>query len=76
MASQLPRSQPPLPSALDPRRILDLNYAFASTAMLVAAVRLHLFTHMAHKVLSVSLPTVKVNEKEVPCLDTAEARRS
>ena len=52
MASQLPRSQPPLPSALNPRRILDLNYAFASTAMLVAAVRLYFFTHMAHKVLT------------------------
>jgi len=52
MTSQLPRSQPPLPSAVDPRRILDLNYAFASTATLVAAVRLHLFTHMAHKVLT------------------------
>jgi ubiquinone/menaquinone biosynthesis C-methylase UbiE len=29
-----------------------MNYAFASTAMLVAAVRLRLFTHMAHKVLT------------------------
>ena len=52
MASQLSRSQTPAASALDPRRILDMNYAFASTAMLMAAVRLHLFTHMAHKALT------------------------
>src|SRR5438876_862569 len=52
MASQLPRSQVPTPSVLDPRRILDMNYAFASTAILVAAVRLHLFTHLAHQALT------------------------
>jgi hypothetical protein len=49
MASQLPRSQVPTSSVLDPRRILDMNYAFASTAMLVAAVRLHLFTYLAQE---------------------------
>ena len=32
---------------LDPRIILDMNYAFARTAMLVAAIRLRLFTHLA-----------------------------
>lgn len=32
---------------LDPRTILDMNYAFARTAMLVAAIRLRLFTHLA-----------------------------
>lgn len=47
MALQLPPSQVPRSPALDPRRILDMNYAFAHTAMLVAAVRLHIFTHMA-----------------------------
>ncbi len=52
MASQLPRSQVPTSSVLDPRRILDMNYAFANTAMLVAAVRLHLFTHLAHQTLT------------------------
>lgn len=30
-----------------PTTILDLNYAFAKTAMLVSAVQLHLFTHLA-----------------------------
>jgi SAM-dependent methyltransferase len=52
MVSQPPRSQSPIPPALDPRHILDMNYAFASTALLVAAVRLRIFTHMAHKVLT------------------------
>ncbi len=32
---------------LNPQPILDMNYAFARTAMMVAAVRLHLFTHLA-----------------------------
>lgn len=32
---------------LDPRSIMDMNYAFARTAMLVAAIRLRLFTHLA-----------------------------
>src|SRR5437588_4189177 len=52
MASQPSRSQTSIPPVLDPRRILDMNYAFAGTAMLVAAVRLRLFTHMAHKALT------------------------
>jgi hypothetical protein len=41
-------SQPP---AIDARQILDMNYAFAQTAMLIAAVRLHLFTALAEKPL-------------------------
>ena len=55
MLSQPLHSQPstlPVSPALDPRRILDMNYAFASTAMLVAAVRLHLFTHMEGNALT------------------------
>ncbi|HZO72246.1 MAG TPA: class I SAM-dependent methyltransferase [Ktedonobacteraceae bacterium] len=39
-------SQHPVETA-DPRLILDMNYAFARTAMLVAAVRLHLFSVLA-----------------------------
>lgn len=52
MISQSLHSQPSVSPAPDPRRILDMNYAFASTAMLVAAVRLRLFTHMAHNALT------------------------
>jgi ubiquinone/menaquinone biosynthesis C-methylase UbiE len=39
---------------LTPQLILDMNYAFARTAMLLAAVRLRLFTHLAnaHKALT------------------------
>lgn len=52
MVSQPLHSQPLAPPVPDPRRILDMNYAFASTAMLVAAVRLRLFTHLAHTALT------------------------
>ena len=45
-------SSHPTTQALDPRRILDMNYAFVSTAMLVAAVRLRLFTCIAHNALT------------------------
>lgn len=45
------------PSAHDeqkllPHTILDMNYAFARTAILVASVRLHIFTHLAGKALT------------------------
>jgi SAM-dependent methyltransferase len=43
-------SQPPV---IDARQILDMNYAFAQTAMLIAAVRLHIFTVLAEKPLNV-----------------------
>jgi hypothetical protein len=39
--------------AIDARQILDINYAFAQTATLIAAVRLHLFTVLAEKPLHV-----------------------
>jgi 2-polyprenyl-3-methyl-5-hydroxy-6-metoxy-1,4-benzoquinol methylase len=45
----------PAPSqspAIDARQILDVNYAFAQTAMLIAAIRLHLFTALAEKPLN------------------------
>jgi ubiquinone/menaquinone biosynthesis C-methylase UbiE len=37
---------------LTPQTLLDMNYAFARTALLVAAVRLHLFTHLSKKALT------------------------
>jgi ubiquinone/menaquinone biosynthesis C-methylase UbiE len=36
-----------VPEASDPRAILDMNYAYARTALIVAAVRLWIFTHLA-----------------------------
>lgn len=42
-ASQPAASMP----TINPKPILDMNYAFAQTAMLMAAVRLHLFTYLA-----------------------------
>lgn len=34
-------------SGMNPKPILDMNYGFTQTALLVAAVRLHIFTHLA-----------------------------
>lgn len=31
---------------VNPKPILDMNYAFAQTALLMAAVRLHIFTYL------------------------------
>jgi 2-polyprenyl-3-methyl-5-hydroxy-6-metoxy-1,4-benzoquinol methylase len=39
-------------SAIDTWRILDINYAFAQTAILIAAVRLHLFNALVGKSLN------------------------
>lgn len=36
----------------NPKPILDMNYAFAQTALLVAAVQLRIFTHLADSILS------------------------
>ena len=37
---------------LTPRAILDMTYAFVRTAILVASVHLHLFTHLANQALT------------------------
>ena len=37
---------------LTPQALLDMNYAFARTAMLLTAVRLHLFTRLAERTLT------------------------
>lgn len=39
-------------AASNPKPILDMNYAFAQTALLMAAVRLHIFTHLARDPLT------------------------
>ncbi len=39
-------------SELNPKPILDMNYAFAQTALLMAAIRLHIFTHLAASEMS------------------------
>ena len=40
------------PSTIDARQILDMNYAFAQTAILSAVIRLHSSTVFAEKPLS------------------------
>jgi precorrin-6B methylase 2 len=44
---------------LDAKHILDINYAFAQTAMLMAAVRLHVFTTLAER----PLPTKELADR-------------
>ena len=48
----IPSSCSPVVPDIDPRPILDMNYAFARTAMLVAAVRLHIFTFLSERELT------------------------
>ena len=48
----IPSSFSPVEPDIDPRPILDMNYAFARTAMLVAAVRLHIFTLLSDRELT------------------------
>jgi len=55
---------------LTPQPLLDMNYAFARTALLVAAVRLHLFTHLSKKALTpAELPLVKQEDTALHVLD-------
>jgi hypothetical protein len=48
----IPSSCSPVVPDIDPRPILDMNYAFAPTAMLVAAVRLPIFTFLSDRELT------------------------
>ncbi len=48
----IPSSFSPVVPDIDPGAILDMNYAFARTAMLAAAVRLHIFTFLSDKELT------------------------
>ena len=48
----IPSSCSPVVPDIDLRPILDMNYAFARTAMLVAAVRLHIFTFLSDRELT------------------------
>ena len=45
-------SQSPGVAIINPKPILDMNYAFAQTAILMAAVRLHIFTYLAGEPLT------------------------
>ena len=48
----IPSSCSPVVPDIDPGPILDMNYAFARTATLVAAVRLHIFTFLSDRELT------------------------
>ena len=48
----IPSSRSPVVPGINPGPILDMNYAFARTATLVAAVRLHIFTLLSDRELT------------------------
>lgn len=48
----IPSSLSPVVPGINPGPILDMNYAFARTATLVAAVRLHIFTLLSDRELT------------------------
>ena len=47
-------SQSPGAAILNPKPILDMNYAFTQMALLMAVVRLHIFTYLASDPLTVA----------------------
>lgn len=56
-------------SSPHPKQVLDLNYAFASTAMLLAAVHLHLFSYLAD-----GMDTPATLARRIGCDEDAIAR--
>lgn len=55
-------SKSPGVANVNPKPILDMNYAFAQTAMLMAAVHLHIFTYLANDPLPAATLTDEVFE--------------
>jgi hypothetical protein len=47
-------AQSPGVAIINPKPTLDMNYAFAQTAMLMETVRLHMFTYLANDPLNCS----------------------
>ncbi len=59
-------SQSPSVASINPKPILDMNYAFAQTAMLMAAVRLHIFTYLANDPLTAAALATLVKAEPDP----------
>ncbi len=59
-------SQSPDMANVNPKPILDMNYAFAQTAMLMAAVRLHIFTYLANDLLTAATLAALVKAEPDP----------
>jgi hypothetical protein len=61
-------SQSPGVAIINPKPILDMNYAFAQTALLTAAVRLHIFTYLANDPLTAASLAALGKARTVPPL--------
>ena len=59
-------AQYPGEANVNPKSILDMNYAFAQTAMLMAAVRLHIFTYLARDPLTATTLATLVKTQPEP----------
>lgn len=59
-------SQSPGVASVNPKPILDMNYAFAQTAMLMAAVRLRVFTYLANDPLTATTLAMLVKAQPEP----------
>jgi ubiquinone/menaquinone biosynthesis C-methylase UbiE len=68
-------SQSPGVATINPKSILDMNYAFAQTAMLMAAVRLHIFTCLAKEPLTSTALATLVKIQPEPATRLLEGLR-
>jgi ubiquinone/menaquinone biosynthesis C-methylase UbiE len=69
-------SQSPGAVILNPKPILDMNYAFAQTAMLMAAVRLHILTYLASDPLTAASLAALVKTEPGPIIKLLEGLRT
>jgi len=69
-------SQSPGVAIINPKPILDMNYAFAQTAMLMAAVRLHIFTYLASEPLTAADLVVLVKAEPDPITKLLEGLKN
>jgi ubiquinone/menaquinone biosynthesis C-methylase UbiE len=67
--------QSPSVASMSPKPILDMNYAFAQTAMLLAAVRLHIFTHLANDYLTATTLAALLKTQAEPVARLLEGLR-
>jgi len=68
-------SQSPGAASVSPKPILDMNYAFAQTAMLMAAVRLRVFTYLAKDPLTATTLATLVKAQPEPITRLLEGLR-
>lgn len=69
-------AQYPGVASVNPKPILDMNSAFAQTALLLAAVRLHIFTYLARDPLTATTLAVLVKAQPEPVTRLLEGQES